>query len=100
MEIYTIGFASHPAETFFRSLTSNRIEVLVDVRLRNQSQLSGFAKQRDLTYFLSTIGNISYAHEPLLAPTAELLDAYRSKKMAWEAYSDMYLELLLGRRIE
>ena len=52
MEIYTIGFTQTTAEHFFGRLKAARIQRLLDVRLNNSSQLAGFAKARDLPYFL------------------------------------------------
>ena len=52
MEIATIGFTQHTAESFFGRLRAARIEQLVDVRINNVSQLAGFAKRDDLRFFL------------------------------------------------
>ena len=59
---------------------------LVDVRLNNVSQLAGFTKQRDLEYFLRAIADIAYVHEPALAPTKDILDAYKKKQIDWSQY--------------
>ena len=56
---------------------------LVDVRLNNVSQLAGFTKKRDLAYFLRSIADIAYVHEPSLAPTKDILDAYKKKRIDW-----------------
>ena len=69
MEIYTTGFTKKSAESFFSSLLDVGIEQLVDVRINNTSQISGFAKRDDLEYFLREICSASYLHEPRLAPT-------------------------------
>jgi uncharacterized protein (DUF488 family) len=53
MQLYTIGFTQKSAEHFFTLLRTNQVQVLVDTRLKPDSQLSGFAKGRDLPYFLS-----------------------------------------------
>lgn len=100
MEIYTIGFTKKPAENFFESLRQRRIERLVDVRVNNTSQLSGFAKQRDLTYFLRQMVGADYFHQPLLAPTRELLKAYRTDQLTWEQYEVAFLTLLSERKVE
>ncbi len=52
MEIYTIGFTQTTAQRFFERLAGAGIERLLDVRLNNTSQLAGFAKAKDLPYFL------------------------------------------------
>jgi uncharacterized protein (DUF488 family) len=100
MEIYTAGFAEWSAEQFFGSLNEHKITRLIDVRLKPSSQLAGFAKQRDIKFFLKNICNADYVHELLLAPTAEILDAYRQKKISWLEYEDEYLSLLRNRQIE
>ena len=41
MDIYTMGFTQKTAEQFFEKIKKNEIEILVDVRLNNQSQLAG-----------------------------------------------------------
>ena len=46
--LYTIGFTQKTAEGFFALLKTNGVKVLVDIRLKPDSQLSGFAKGRDL----------------------------------------------------
>ncbi len=97
MEIYTIGFAGKTAEQFFESLKRAGIEQLVDVRLNNVSQLAGFTKKTDLPYLLGQVASIDYRHEPLLAPLAEMLKAYRSKEIDWSSYETLYIELLVRR---
>ena len=52
MKLYTIGFTQKSAETFFSLIKKNNIEVLIDIRLNNKSQLAGFAKGEDLKFFL------------------------------------------------
>lgn len=73
---------------------------MVDVRLNNVSQLAGFAKRDDLRYFLQEICDIEYVHEPLLAPTQEMLDRYKKSKGAWSDYEREFLNLIAERRIE
>ena len=100
MEIYSIGFTKKSAGEFFDTLKANSIERLLDVRLNNTSQLASFAKQSDLPYFLREICGIDYEHEPLLAPTQEILDAYRKRKGDWGTYTEAYLELIRSRKVE
>ncbi len=100
MEIYTIGFTKKTAAEFFESLKRASIEQLLDVRLNNVSQLAGFSKRDDLKYFLKIICNIDYRHEPMLAPTHEMLDAYKKLKGAWEDYERQFLSLMSVREIE
>jgi len=92
-QIATIGFTKKSAEHFFGLLRSAGVRTLVDVRLKNKSQLAGFAQGRDLPFFLRELVGASYIHEPLLAPTAEILDAYRNAS-DWEAYEVAFGALL------
>jgi uncharacterized protein (DUF488 family) len=100
MEIYSIGFTQKSASQFFGSLKAHGIERLLDVRLNNTSQLAAFAKQADLAYFLRQICGADYEHEPLLAPTQEMLDAYKKHKGGWDAYEEAFLALMRARNIE
>jgi len=100
MEIYTIGFAQKSAEAFFGALRKARIKRLVDIRLNNTSQLSGFTKRDDLKFFLKEICGADYIHEPLLAPTPEILNSYKKKKISWQIYEQHFLELMAERKIE
>jgi uncharacterized protein (DUF488 family) len=100
MEIYSIGFTQKSAREFFGALKAHGIERLLDVRLNNTSQLAAFAKQADLAYFLEEICGAAYEHEPLLAPTQEILDAYKKQKGSWKDYSEAYLSLIRSRKVE
>jgi len=73
---------------------------LVDIRLKNVSQLAGFTKKGDLPYFLDVICHIEYVHEPLLAPTEQLLDGLKKHKGSWEAYEGGFMALMRQRQIE
>jgi uncharacterized protein (DUF488 family) len=98
MEICTIGFTQTTAEHFFGRLADAGVQRLLDVRLNSTSQLAGFAKAADLPYFLSELVGATYEHEPLLAPTQELLDAYKKQKGDWASYERDFLELMEQRR--
>ncbi|MCC6125754.1 MAG: DUF488 domain-containing protein [Pirellulales bacterium] len=100
MEIHTIGFTKKSAAEFFESLRRAGIRRLIDVRLNNTSQLASFAKRDDLRYFLREICAADYRHEPPLAPTQELLDAYKHKQIDWNEYARRYRALLLSRQAE
>jgi uncharacterized protein (DUF488 family) len=100
VEIYTIGFTQTTAERFFERLADAGVQRLLDVRLNNSSQLAGFAKAKDLPYFLRELVGATYEHEPLLAPTQELLDEYRKRKGDWSTYEAKFLELMESREIE
>jgi uncharacterized protein (DUF488 family) len=100
MKIFTIGFTKKSAEIFFTRLKDAGVRRLIDVRLNNVSQLAGFTKKNDLRYFTNTICNIDYLHIPELAPTRDILDAYKKKKGDWALYEQHFLGLMRSRSIE
>jgi uncharacterized protein (DUF488 family) len=100
MEIFTIGFTKKSAAQFFGILKKHGIKRLIDVRLNNVSQLAGFTKKDDLQFFLKEICGAAYVHEPLLAPTQEMLDTYKKAKGDWAEYEVKFLELITQRKIE
>ena len=99
MKLYTIGFTKKSAEVFFGSLKKAGVKRVIDVRLHNESQLAGFTKRRDLEYFLRSCHGIDYVHEPLLAPTDEMLSSYRKKQMSWMEYEAGFNVLLRQREV-
>jgi uncharacterized protein (DUF488 family) len=100
MKVYTCGFTQKTARQFFETLRTAGIRRLIDVRLKNVSQLAGFSKKDDLAYFLDVICRAEYIHEPLLAPTEELLDFYKKRHGGWTEYQERFLRLMAERRIE
>jgi uncharacterized protein (DUF488 family) len=98
--LFTIGFTKTDAESFFETLGQAGVRRVIDVRLNNSSQLSGFAKRDDLRYFLQSLHRIEYLHLLDLAPTSEMLDAYKKYKGTWEDYEQAFSNLIRGRRIE
>jgi len=100
IQLYTIGFTNKSAESFFQLLETNQVAKVIDTRINNVSQLAGFAKGKDLAFFLSRIGPIGYEHQIDLAPTKELLEKYRKKQIDWRAYEVEYLNLLDLRNIK
>ena len=99
MRLYTIGFTQKRAEIFFELLRQHGVQRLVDIRLNPGGQLSGFAKQDDLPYFLSRLAaGCQYIHIPELAPTKEILGDYRSDS-DWSRYVVRFESLMDERRI-
>lgn len=93
MEIYTIGFTKKTLAEFFESLKRRETERLVDVRVNNTSQLAAFAKRDDLRYFLRGLVGADYVHEPLLAPTKDLLSkGYRDGSVTAEVPNGIDIE--------
>jgi uncharacterized protein (DUF488 family) len=100
MEVYTIGFTKKTAEEFFGALRRAGIKRLLDVRLKNTAQLAGFTKKDDLAFFLKELCGAEYIHEPLLAPTKEIMDRYKKEKGTWEEFEKEFLALMKDRKIE
>lgn len=97
INLFTIGFTKKSAKIFFTKLKDAKIRKLIDIRLNNVSQLAGFAKKNDLIYFLNELCNCEYRHEPLLAPTKEILDGYKKKKIDWSEYEHKF-NMLMEKR--
>ena len=100
MKLFTIGFTKKTAEQFFTRLKQPGLVRLVDVRLNNVSQLAGFTKKNDLKFFLREICDIDYIHLTELAPTQDILDAYKKNGGDWSVYEKQFLALMAARRIE
>ena len=100
MKIFTIGFTRKSARRFFELLRTSGARRVVDVRLNNVSQLAGFAKRDDLAYFLGAICGMDYVHLPALAPTKQMLDAYKKQRGDWSTYETRFLDLMRARRVE
>ena len=98
LPLYTIGFTQKSAEKFFGLLEKNRVKTLVDIRLKPESQLSGFAKKQDLPYFLQALTQCRYEHRIDLAPDTPLFSQYRKDK-DWSKYEPRYLDLIHQRHI-
>ena len=88
--LYTVGFSGKDAKTFFELLKLNNVQTLLDIRLNNVSQLSGYTKKNDLAYFLDKICDIKYKHLPILAPTKKFWMLIKRKK---------YLGMIMKRNI-
>jgi len=97
--IYTIGFTKKSLEEFVNLLKKNKITKLIDTRLSRDSQLSGFAKSKDLGYVLEKILKIKYEVISEFSPTRELLKTYQKDK-DWEKYEKGFLELIKERELE
>ena len=82
--IYTIGFTRKTLQQFIERLREAGVRGVIDIRLRNTSQLAGWSKYPDVAYLLTVGFGISYEHHPEFAPTGELLDMYR-KTHDWPA---------------
>ena len=99
MTIYTIGFAKKYALEFFKALRRSRARHLWDIRLHNTSQLAGFTKRDDLSYFLRIIVDMEYHEVPILAPEDSFLSEYRTNG-DWPQFERSYLELIRQSQVD
>ena len=54
-----------------------------------------------MEFFLSELVGAVYEHEPLLAPSPEILDSYKKRKdMSWSEYESRFLDLMATRHVE
>lgn len=97
--MYTIGFTKKSAKHFFELLINNKVEKVIDIRINNSSQLAGFAKGNDLSYFVHALGNMGYIHNTDFAPTKELLTGYQKGEISWPKYIEIFRGLLIDRKI-
>ena len=94
--LYTIGFAGKSLEQFAGLLRDAGVTTLIDIRLRPDGHLSGYARQRDLRYILERHEGIAYRHRPALAPTPAILDDYRADR-DWARYRRRFHAMLRRR---
>jgi uncharacterized protein (DUF488 family) len=94
--IYTIGFTQLSLAEFISLLRKARVDAVIDTRLRNTSQLAGWAKRDDLAFLLREGFGLAYEHIEPFAPTADLLDGYRAGR-DWDRYAAAYRTLLIER---
>lgn len=99
-EIATIGFTKTSAFGFFDRIKRSGVRKVIDVRLHNTSQLAGFTKADDIAYFLQEICGVEYEHAPVLAPTDDILKAFKRDKVEWSIYQELFLNLMAEREIE
>ena len=97
--LYTIGFQKKSLAAFITTLQQAGVDAVIDIRLRNTSQLAGYTKRDDLAFLLQVGFGLAYEHRPELAPTDEILDAYRQSQ-DWSAYEEALLPLLTARQAE
>lgn len=100
MTVFTIGFTQKHAEDFYEKLISAKVDVLIDVRLNNTSQLASFSKYPDIQYFLKRICDIEYIHDKLFSPTESLLKSYKSGNTSWKEYEEIFFDTMNERDID
>lgn len=98
MKLYTIGFTQKTAQQFFTLLHNNGVKTLVDIRLKPDTQLSGFARKRDLPYLLRHLSQCDYQHRLEMAPSEDLFKRYRTHRQ-WADYEPEFKQLLETRQL-
>ncbi|OQB27709.1 MAG: hypothetical protein BWY10_01148 [Chloroflexi bacterium ADurb.Bin180] len=94
--LFTIGYERRSLSELIRALQEAGVDAVIDIRLRNTSQLAGYTKKDDLAFLLREGFGIAYEHHPELAPTDELLDDYRASR-DWEHYESAFRSALKKR---
>jgi uncharacterized protein (DUF488 family) len=93
--VYTIGFTKKTLEDFIMRLRKAGVQRIVDIRLNDSSQLSGFAKSKDLEFILKQF-EIEYISVKNLAPDKALLDKYHEDG-DWGEYKVNFKALMDAR---
>ena len=83
IKIFTIGFTGSSAEHFFERLNKAGVKKVIDTRLWASSQLAGFARKKDLPFFLKEIGDIDYEYRKELAPSDDILKPFKNNQLSW-----------------
>lgn len=97
--IFTIGFTKKTAQNFFEILSHNQIEIILDIRLNNTSQLSAFSKYPDIKFFLQKICDIEYIHDINFSPNENTLKKYKKKIIDWQHYICEFNNTMFERNI-
>lgn len=99
MKIYTIGFTKKTADQFIGLLASNGVKRVIDIRLFNTSEHSGYAQKFVLMNLLQA-HSIGYVHRLDLAPTKELFNDFRAS-MNWQDcdYENRFKAILAQRNV-
>lgn len=92
MQVNTISAYETTAEAFFERLANWKADLVLDTRLKNTNQLSGFTKRDDLVFFVDRLAHARYVHDKLFAPAPTMLERYLHGNIGWEAYAEAYRE--------
>lgn len=68
MKINVLSAYQTTAEEFFNKILGWKATLVLDIRLKNTNQLSGFTKQEDLEYFTHVIAHADYVHDVEYSP--------------------------------
>lgn len=97
MDIHTISAYETTVSKFFGCLEEWKIDLALDVRLKNTNQLAGFTKRDDLAYFVKRLTGAEYKHDLLFAPAPTLFERYIHGNIDWDAYASAYRDDLRER---
>jgi len=92
--IFEISAYQTSASEFFAKILQNHADLVLDIRLKNESQLCGFTKGKDLAYFVPKICHAAYVHDRFFTPEPGLLDRYIHNWIQWEQYSSEYRSVM------
>jgi len=96
MTIYTIGFSGKKQDQFMGVINAANISRLIDVRLWRVARFMPWASGANLQ---AALGG-KYVAMPELAPTKELLTAYKDGAIDWAGYEQIFNGLTSDRQIE
>eukprot|EP01106_Pelomyxa_sp_JSP_P010031 TRINITY_DN27033_c0_g1_i1.p1 TRINITY_DN27033_c0_g1~~TRINITY_DN27033_c0_g1_i1.p1 ORF type:complete len:146 (+),score=18.84 TRINITY_DN27033_c0_g1_i1:22-459(+) len=92
MRIYTLGYSHKRSEEYFDILRESGVRRVVVILRSNTNQLAVFTKKDYLRYFLRVILDMPYTHELALAPSADLMHAYRHDEVGFDEFSKQLRE--------
>lgn len=90
---FIIEIITSKAEDFFTRPNKAGVHGIVDVRLQNTSQLTGFIKAEYLSFLLGKIGDISSLHAPELEPDVESFVEHQQNGLKWDAFESVFSTL-------
>ena len=96
MAIFTLGYEGLTSALFFKILTQQSIEVLVDVREKPLSRKAGFSKSS--LSAACDAQHIEYHHLRALGCPAEIRNSYRESG-DWEVYTQQFLSHLNSQNV-
>ncbi|MDD4368065.1 MAG: DUF488 family protein [Oscillospiraceae bacterium] len=88
--IFAISAYQTSAEAFFTAIKEAQADLVLDVRLHNESQLAGFSKRRDLAWLVPALCQADYVCDRFFAPEPGLLSRYIKRELSWESYAGAY----------
>ncbi len=96
IKIYTIGLSGKNADVLRDVIDAARIKKVCDIRLWRNSRFVPWVAGTNLQKLLGD----KYTYMPELAPTPELLAAYKAGEIDWAGYTAIFNNLMQQRRVE